>query len=68
MPEITVDLSPQSIKLLEDLTRWGIYGYDVSDVAGRFIDKCLIDLAERGLVKLEKPKQAIPPMEFTKRF
>ena len=67
MPEITIDLSPQAVHLLKELERWGLYGTTKEEIAGRFIDKCLIDMAERGLLKL-RPKEAMPPVEFLKHL
>lgn len=67
MPEIVINLSPQAVHLLKELERWGLYGVTKEEIAGRFIDKCLIDMAERGLLKL-KPKEAMPPVEMMKRL
>ena len=54
MPEITIDLSPQSLHLLKELERWGIYGVTVEEIAARFIDKALVEKAEKGMLKLVK--------------
>lgn len=75
MPEITLDLSWQSIHLLKELERWGIYGVTKEEIAGRFIDKALTDLAERRHLKLIKQQpedqngsrkaESISPLKFT---
>jgi hypothetical protein len=56
MPNLPVDLSWQSIHLLKELERWGIYGVTKEEIAARFIDRCLTDLAERKHLKLVKPE------------
>ena len=67
MPEITINLTPQSIHLLKELERWGIYGVTKEEIAARFVDQALIEKAEKGMLKLVK-KETMPPMEFTKRW
>lgn len=61
MPNLTIDLSWQSIHLLKELERWGIYGVTAEEIAGRFVDKVLCDLAERKHLKLIQKEQAEPP-------
>lgn len=41
-----VTLSDQSIRLLNDLAKQGIYGRSASEVGGRFIDEALQRFAE----------------------
>lgn len=45
--EITVELSPQSMAMLDKLAGYGIYGLSAEDVAMRFIDEALQRLAEK---------------------
>lgn len=52
MPNLTIDLSWQSIHLLKELTRWGVYGTTPEEVAGRFVDRHLCEMAERKFLKL----------------
>lgn len=44
---LTVYLTPQAVDLLEQLEALGIFGIDAAEIAGRFIDKALIELLER---------------------
>lgn len=56
MPELTIDLSWQSIHLLTELERWGVYGVTKEEIAARFVDRVLCDMAERRHLKLVKPE------------
>lgn len=52
--QVSVKLSPQAIRMLDELVRYGVYGMNRSDVAGRFIDKALMALLEKQIVTLQK--------------
>lgn len=58
MPKLTIDLSWQSIYLLKELERWGIYGVTPEEIASRFVDRVLCDMAERRHLKLVKAEEA----------
>jgi hypothetical protein len=56
---LTVTLSEQSVELLAEIARRGIYGRNPAEVAGRFVDKELERLVESLKLKLRKgPKRS----------
>jgi len=54
---ITVTVSNQSIRLLDELAELGIYGKNKAEVAARFIDKALHEFVDTPRLKLERGKQ-----------
>lgn len=52
---IKVPLSRQAIHLLEQMARTGLYGVNKEEVAGRLIDKALLDLLGEPPLKLKLP-------------
>jgi hypothetical protein len=56
---LTVTLSEQSVELLEEIARRGIYGRNPAEVAGRFVDQELVRFVEASGVKPRKgPKRS----------
>jgi hypothetical protein len=53
---VEASVSEQSVRLLDELVRMGIYGIDRADVAGRFIDGALVDLLGKNGLKLKPDK------------
>jgi len=51
---IRVTLSSQSVALLDELARKGIYGRNRADVAGRFVDEALQKLVEAPVLKIQQ--------------
>ena len=49
---IRVTLSSQSVALLDELAKKGIYGRNRADVAGRFVDEALQKFVETPLLKI----------------
>ena len=54
---IRVTLSSQSVALLDDLAKKGIYGRNRADVAGRFVDEALQKLVETPRLKIRERKR-----------
>jgi len=54
---LRVSLSDQSLELLEQLARRGIYGRNPAEVAGRFIDRALSRFVDRPRFPLKVSKQ-----------
>lgn len=53
---IRITVSDQSRALLQELARRGIYGRNVADVAGRFVDGALQRLVESEQIDLPRAK------------
>jgi len=51
---IRVTLSRQSVALLDELARKGIYGRNRADVAARFVDEALQKLVEIPVLKIRE--------------
>jgi hypothetical protein len=51
---IRVTLSEQSVRLLDELAKKGIYGRNKAEVAGRFIDESLQKFVETPLLRFEQ--------------
>jgi len=51
---IRVTLSSQSVALLDELAKKGIYGRNRADVAGRFVDEALQKFVEAPLLKIKE--------------
>jgi hypothetical protein len=51
---IRVTLSKQSVALLDELARKGIYGRNRADVAARFVDEALQKLVETPVLKIRE--------------
>lgn len=51
---IRVTLSEQSVRLLDELAKKGIYGRNKAEVAGRFIDESLQRFIETPLLKFDQ--------------
>lgn len=51
---IRVTLSEQSVCLLDELAKKGIYGRNKAEVAGRFIDEALQRFIETPLLKFDQ--------------
>lgn len=54
---IKVELSWQARKMLDDLVSLGLYGLTAGEVAGRFIDRELIRLADLGHVHIPRKEK-----------
>ncbi len=54
---ITVTVSDQSIRLLDEIAGRGIYGKNKAEVAARFIDKALQEFVDPPRLKLDRDKQ-----------
>jgi hypothetical protein len=52
-PPLTVSTTYQARALLQQLVDQGIYGRDLAEVAGRLVDRALIDLFYEGRVHRE---------------
>jgi hypothetical protein len=52
---IRITLSEQSVHLLDELARKGVYGRNKAEVAGRFIDEALQKFVEAPLLKFNSP-------------
>jgi hypothetical protein len=55
---ITVTVSVQSGRLLDQLAQRGIYGRNPAEVAGRFVDKALQEFVDRPKLRLGIKKNA----------
>ena len=53
---IRVTLSEQSVRLLDELAKKGIYGRNKAEVAGRFIDEALQKFIETPLLKFDQQR------------
>ena len=53
---LSITLSRESIQLLDQIARNGIWGRNRADVAARFVDRALEDFVEQPKVKLPKIK------------
>ncbi len=53
---LRVTVSSQSALLLEQLAARGIYGRNVAEVAGRFVDKALEQFIEPPKLRIEEGK------------
>ena len=51
---LPITLSRESIQLLDQIARNGIWGRNRADVAARFVDRALQDFVEQPKVKLSK--------------
>jgi|GEM_PF-2850825 len=57
---VTVTLSEESVRLLDELAERGIYGKNKAEVAARFIDRALQEFAETPRFKLQKRRHQKP--------
>lgn len=53
--ELTINLSAETIRILDELVKRGIYGATQAEVAARLIERRLQELVEQGIVKLRTP-------------
>jgi hypothetical protein len=51
---IRITLSEQSVRLLDELAKKGIYGRNKAEVAGRFIDEALQKFVQTPLLKFDQ--------------